>query len=687
MTFPKASIFLLALLFAWTALGHPTEYVEGDVIVTFKASADLATAQQKLGNHSLNFSKHFPQLSEHRKRQTGLVQDKTRTTAQLIEELQQDPTVETAEPNYLRWVSAVPNDTNFSFLWGLQNTAQTVNGTVGTSGVDIKYVPAWSLARSSSTQIVVAVIDTGVDYTHPDLAANMWVNTGEIPGNSVDDDANGYKDDIYGYDFASGNGDPMDSGEHGTHVAGTIAAVSNNALGVAGVCPVAKIMALKVSTDGNTMSSSGIISALQYAVTMKGRGVNIVAINASYGGGGNSSSEQAAIQAVGDAGIVFCAAAGNNASNNDTTPEYPASYRLSNMIVIAATDQKDALASFSDYGATTVDLGAPGVNIYSLMPANSSTANVIVGGTVYSGTPMTYSGHTSGTSMSIYDCGLGNTTDFPSAVKGNIALIQRGTLTFSQKVTNAMAAGARAAIIYNNVSGSFAGTLQTTGAWIPTVAISQSDGLAIKAALPTSGTIIFTYGYQFLDGTSMATPHVTGAVAFTALNFPNDTVPQRIHRILANVDSVVALSGKTVTGGRLNLQRIVDSNLNGLPDWWEQSYFGYLGVNPNADSDYTGMTNLQKFLAGLDPTNPQSRFAVSAPVKNPVGNGVVITWSCEPGKTYQVYYSDTLVSGSWKQDLPNSQITAATGQFSLSYTDTSATGVSKRFYHIQLVVP
>ena len=179
---------------AWSAgASHPPEqYVEGEAIVTFKPSADFTAAQQSLKGHSLQFDKHFAYLSQHRQRQTGLVRANNRTAAQLIAELSADPEVELAEPNYLRWISSsTPNDTLFPQLWGLQNTGQSVNGIAGTPGDDIKFVSAWGMAQTSTTQVVVAVIDTGVDYTHPDLAPSMWTNPGETPANSVDDDANG----------------------------------------------------------------------------------------------------------------------------------------------------------------------------------------------------------------------------------------------------------------------------------------------------------------------------------------------------------------------------------------------------------------------------------------------------------------------------------------------------------------
>ena len=257
------------------------------------------------------------------------------------------------------------------------------------------------------------------------------------------------------------------------------------------------------------------------------------------------------------------------------------------MIVVAATDQNDALASFSDYGTNTVDLGAPGENILSLLPvvpaiSPESTippegvvlAQVQQGSTLYGANEVQYSGITTGLTATVYACGLGNPTDFPVAVNGNIALIERGSLTFSNKVINAMAAGAKAAIIYNNTSGSFFGfTLGGTNDWIPAVSLSQADGLALQTNVPAT---VMHGLYQYLDGTSMATPHVSGAVAFAAMNFPSETVTQRVQRVLTNADVIPGLQGLVHNSRRLNLQRMVDTDGNGLPDWWEFEYFGHL---------------------------------------------------------------------------------------------------------------
>jgi subtilisin family serine protease len=682
----SAAFMMLSLTVsgALTGPSHPAQaYVEGEVIVTFKPTVSLNDVQQVLGSHSLALTKHYAELSRDRGRHTGLVRAENRTTAELIAELSHDPAVELAEPNYLRWVTDVPNDTLFTNLWGLQNTGQSVNGTAGTAGDDIRFVPAWEMARPTTNQFVVAVIDTGVDYTHPDLAGNMWTNPGEIPNNGVDDDGNGYVDDYYGYDFADNLPNPTDSGYHGTHVAGTIAAVGNNQLGVIGVAYQAKIMALKASNDGETLSDSAIIEAIQYATMMKGRGVNIVAINESFGGGGSNSTEVAAMQAAGNAGIIFCVAAGNNTANNDTTAFYPASYRLTNMIVVAATDQNDALASFSDYGPNTVDLGAPGENILSLLPVAlaPTIASVQQGTTTYAANEMVYSGITTGITATVYYCGLGYSTNFPAAVRGNIALIARGTLTFSNKVVNAMAAGARAAVIYNNASGNFSGTLGgTNNNWIPAVSLAQSDGLAMQTN--ATATVVNipdpSQIYQYLEGTSMATPHVSGAVAFAAMNFPSETVTQRIQRILANVDVISGLNGKVRTGGRLNLQRTVDTDANGLPDWWELQYFGHLtGTDPNADPDHDGMSNLEEWLAGTNPTNASSCLRLIAiPTNNP--NAFVVRWLSVAGKTYWLERSTNLLTGFNSVVQTNIAATAPTN----TATDTAILPGNTRFYRV-----
>lgn len=684
-----ALVLLSLTVVVWAGPNHPaTEYVEGDVIVTFKPSISATGAQQALAGYSLGWRKHFAGFSRQWGKQTGLVHANNRTTAQLIAELKNDPDVETAEPNYLRWVTtAPPNDAFFTNLWALQNTGQTISGSsgpiTGTAGDDIHFIPAWALAQQPGTnRPVVAVIDTGVDYRHPDLASNIWINTGENPTNGLDNDGDGYVNDYYGYDFADNRPDPIDSGFHGTHVAGTIAAVGNNSMGVIGVDYQARIMSLRASIDGNSLPDSAIISAIQYATMMKGRGVNVVAINESFGGGGSNSTERAAMVSAGNTGIIFCVAAGNSTSDNDTTLTYPADYRLGNMIVVAATDPNDALASFSNFGTNTVDLGAPGVNILSLLPIAPGVppegvvfSQVQQGPTIYSADDMTFSGVTTGLTATVYACGLGNPTDFPAAVSNNIALIQRGTLTFSNKVLNAMAAGARAAIIYNNAAGNFNGTLGGTNGWIPAVSLSQADGLALQTNAPA--TVVHGL-YEYLDGTSMATPHVSGAVAFAAMNFPSETVTQRVQRIVTNADVVAGLQGLVHNSGRLNLQRLVDTDANGLPDWWELQYFGHLtGTAPTADPDHDGMNNLAEWIAGTNPTNAASVLRLTL-VSATNANNVVVSWSSVAGKNYWLARSTNLAAGFNTVVSTNIAATAPTN----TQTDTAILPGNTRFYRV-----
>jgi subtilisin family serine protease len=281
---------------------------------------------------------------------------------QAIKALQALPFVVYAEPDFVVHTSTTPNDQYFNLLWGMRNTGQTVNSDPGTAGADINAPGAWSGNYSFPTgdsNFVIAVIDTGIQRTHPDLAANMWINAGEIPGNGIDDDGNGYIDDVYGWNFYDNNNNPDDSGGHGTHVAGTIGAVGNNSIGVVGVNWQCQLMALKfIGRRGGYTSDA--IRALNYAVA---NGAKVS--NNSWGGGAYSQALDDSINSAGIAGHLFVAAAGNDSRNSDATPSYPGSYTLDNIISVAATNNDDGLASFSNYGATSVDIGAPGVMIAS----------------------------------------------------------------------------------------------------------------------------------------------------------------------------------------------------------------------------------------------------------------------------------------------------------------------------------
>jgi subtilisin family serine protease len=280
------------------------------------------------------------------------------------------------EPDFAIAPSALPNDPSFSRLWGLHNVGQSG----GVADADIDAPEAWN-TTTGSRNVVVAVIDTGIDYGHPDLAANVWTNPGEVAGDGIDNDRNGYVDDVRGWDFANNDADPMDDNGHGTHVSGTIGAVGDNGVGVAGVNWQVSIMGLKFLSGSGSGSTSGAIAAINYATRMRRDfGINVVATNNSWGGGGFSTGLRDAIEVGGQAGILFVAAAGNDGRNNDATPSYPASYTSQSIISVAATDRSNALATFSNYGVTGVDLAAPGVGIYSTTPGNNYAS--------YSGTSM-----------------------------------------------------------------------------------------------------------------------------------------------------------------------------------------------------------------------------------------------------------------------------------------------------------
>lgn len=261
-----------------------------------------------------------------------------------------------ATPDFKIRAQSIPNDPSFSSLWGLTN-----NGSQGGSTTaDINIEPAWALGTTST--VVTAVIDSGIDYNHPDLASNIWINRNEVAGNGVDDDRNGYVDDIRGWDFANNDNNPMDDNGHGTHVAGTIGAVGNNGVGVVGVAWQTSIMALKFLDANGSGSLSSAISAINYA---RVNGAKV--INASWGGGGFSSALQSAITQFVSSGGIFVAAAGNESSNNVTTPSFPANY--TGVISVGASTRTDTLASFSNFG-TNVDVVAPGQSILSTLPNN-----------------------------------------------------------------------------------------------------------------------------------------------------------------------------------------------------------------------------------------------------------------------------------------------------------------------------
>jgi subtilisin family serine protease len=344
--------------------GHLGNVVPGELVVAFKPGY----LQSHLSSGSQQLSKATrPLVAARDGRQFAKVRLLGGVSLeQALEIYRNDPAIAAVSPNYLRYPSLTPNDPSFAQLWGMNNTGQLVNSAAygtnnpGAADADIDAPEAWDVQAGGSASVVVAVIDTGVDYTHPDLSGAMWDG--------------GVGNPNHGYDFADSDNNPYPlNSEHGTHVAGTIAATGNNSLGVLGVAYGVKIMALKVFPDlfaGAT--DADIISAINFA---SANGAHI--INMSLGGGGaeNTVLTTAVVNAI-TAGVLIVAAAGNESANNDITPSWPANYAnisstRAGVISVAATDQADALASFSNIGANTVSVGAPGVNILSSVTGRS----------------------------------------------------------------------------------------------------------------------------------------------------------------------------------------------------------------------------------------------------------------------------------------------------------------------------
>lgn len=283
------------------------------------------------------------------------------TNDSAVKSLNENPMVEIAEPNYIYKINKAPSDPMYSQTWGLGNIGQAdPKNQVGVAGIDINAERAWEI-QTGTREKIIAIIDTGIDWTHPDLVDNMWTNDAEKNGTAgVDDDNNGVVDDIYGYNAITGTGNAKDDQGHGSHCAGTIGARANNGIGVAGVNWNVRMMAVKFLDAGGSGSLADAIKAIDYATKM---GANVM--SNSWGGGGFSQTLLDSIQRSNDAGAIFIAAAGNEYNNNDNSPTYPSTYQVANVMSVAAIDNRGAKADFSNYGKKTVHLGAPGVNVMS----------------------------------------------------------------------------------------------------------------------------------------------------------------------------------------------------------------------------------------------------------------------------------------------------------------------------------
>jgi subtilisin family serine protease/sugar lactone lactonase YvrE len=330
-------------------------YVEGEILVKFRPDAPSAARAAARADLGASVHRRYHSGAEHWRLGKG------ETVSRALARLRARADVLYAEPNYRVATQVVPNDGAFPQQWALRNIGQTG----GTPGADIRATSAWDVTTGSPS-VVVGIIDTGIDMTHPDLSANIYTNPGEIPGNGIDDDHNGFIDDVHGWNFAYDTNNAADDFGHGTHVAGTISAAGNNVIGVAGVAWHVRLMPIKFLDASGSGTTADAVAAVEYATMM---GVSLT--NNSWGGGGFSQALLDAINAAGAKNVLFVASAGNSALNIDSSPVYPAGYDAPNIVSVAATDSSDRLASFSNYGPVGVDLGAPGVDILSTLPGAS----------------------------------------------------------------------------------------------------------------------------------------------------------------------------------------------------------------------------------------------------------------------------------------------------------------------------
>ncbi len=559
-----------------------TQYVPGEVLVKFKPTTTVQSSQATIASRGHTVLARLSQPGwEHVKVGAGQTVDES------LAAYSNDPSVEYAQPNYIYHIAAAPNDPQYGQLWAFKNSGQTISSAFtqppssplqyptnnpGAPGDDMDIERAWGHITDCSS-VVVAVVDTGINYNHEDLGDNMWDGGPAYPH--------------HGYDFVDNDNDPMDLGGHGTHVAGIIGAVGNNAKGTTGVCWQASIMAVRVlGTNGGT--STTVIHGVNFAVS---NGAKV--INMSLGGGGAFDQLYSdAITAAQDADVVVVVAAGNYGSNNDsgTTPMYPCNFSQPNLVCVAALDQSYALASFSDWGSASVDVGAPGTNILStwtgtkaVMPdtlnsgwLGSSTTAGTGGGWFYS----TIGGTQSLVDAASYPNGsYNNSTDDRVYKSFNLAGATLASLQFSAAVNVVNGDHFRAGYVSTAVDP-FAGTgtilWDTKGATYPnrtstTFDVSDCIGanctigfqLQSDASLNDLGVGIADFSintltvnstsYNTENGTSMASPEVAGLATMLRAYHPQYTSADVVSAIENAGRPVSGLAGKTTTGKAIDV--------------------------------------------------------------------------------------------------------------------------------------
>lgn len=537
------------------------EYVPGELIVKFKKETQisiekssnslLSTGVKSIDTLNSEYNvvscekiegdNNSPELSNIYK----LTLDEGSELFTVAEDYSNDSNVEFAHPNYIMELYDEPNDPYFNQQWALKNTGQ--NG--GTPGADIDASDAWDTTEGSS-EIVIAIIDTGVDYNHPDLSANIWSNNDEIPGNGIDDDNNGYIDDMRGWNFKDKNNDPMDYHGHGTHCAGIAAAVIDNGVGIAGIAGHCKIMPLEIYTVQD------VSNAIKYAVD---NGANIISMSIGISDF-LKTNETMILDLYLDwayvKGVIEIAAAGNDGFEIMSSP---ASNK--NVMAVTATDHDDAKADFSSYGLKS-EVAAPGVDIYSTVWQDSQYAfksDLWINDEHFDSNAFAYTA-TGNVSGFIAYVGLGTQSELQGVdLTGKIALIERGEIAFGEKVDNVYSHGAIGAIIFNYGPDNFVGTLSEPKQ-IPVVSISGNDGFTILHLLnegPVEATVsIEENSYVSFSGTSMACPMVSGVAALVLSQNP-DLSQKEVRTILrSSFDPVY--SNYYIGMGRINASKAVE---------------------------------------------------------------------------------------------------------------------------------
>jgi len=518
-----------------------TEQVNGhaavahEVLVKFRAnpSANLAGIQSEHDIATTTPLVHGGTLYR--------LHSRSKDAATLAQELSLRSDVIYAEPNYIVNTSQVPDDPYFSLLWGMRNTGQPVGGQAGVPGADISAVAAWDVSTGSRNN-VIAVVDTGIDYTHPDLAANVWSApasfTVTIEGVNITCPAG-----THGFNAITETCDPMDDFDHGSHVSGTIGASGNNSLGVVGVNWVASIMASKFLDSTGQGTTSGAIDAIEFTIQAKlafaaTSGANVRVLSNSWGGGDFSQALLDEINRANANNMLFVAAAGNNGTDNGASPHYPASYNAPNLIAVAATDNEDQLASFSNYGSSTVHLGAPGVNVYSTIPGGS---------------------------------------------------------------------------------------------------------------------------YEYMSGTSMATPHVSGTAMLVLSVCPLDTTDLK-NTLIGTVDPISALATKTITGGRLNANAAIHSCTDAVTVLPRSLTFASQQVGSSSSAATVNLINRQSSALGVSSIAASGDFLVTA---STCGNSVAANAQCTISVSFSPtaggYRTGALTITTNSQNSPQTVALAGTG--------------------------